>query len=217
MPRRARYNPAQDIEPSGSRSHRDARFVAAHVGLQSSDLRVIQVRRIGDYNLESSERFCCVQNIEAVSATELHPILNPMTPGVARRYLERIGGNINGGDTGVRRVHGNRDRNRAGTGANVEHARVWLRGEKLERRADDQLAFRARNQLRRTDLKIKRVELLVPEDVRDRLALFAARDQRVESFQRFRRHVDRAGDTASRETPAAAAIRRSASSRDDSM
>ena len=39
-----------------ARAQSDPRFVVAHIGLQSGDLRIIQVRRVRDYHVERSER-----------------------------------------------------------------------------------------------------------------------------------------------------------------
>ena len=53
----------------------------------------------------------------------------------------------------------------------------------FQRRADYELRLRPRNQYRGRHFEIERIKFLVPEDVRDRLALFATRDHRVEFVQ----------------------------------
>ncbi len=106
-----------------------------------------------------------------------------MTAGVARRHLERVGGNIGRRDLRGRRVHGNRKSNRARTGADVEHARIGFPCNTFQRRGDYELGLRPRNQHGRADFEIERIKFFVPDDISDRLALFAPRDHRFEFFQ----------------------------------
>src|SRR5208282_6158377 len=107
---RAAYNSAMNIHAADTRTHGDARLVAAHVGFEPGDLGVVEVWRIGQHYFETPKRGAAIQNIEAIGAPKPDAILDAQAPRVPRGHSECVSRNVQARDASIRRIDRYRDR-----------------------------------------------------------------------------------------------------------
>src|SRR5687768_10437045 len=103
--------------------------------------------------------------------------------GVLPRQRERLCARIGADHARRWKMPLERERDRARAGAQVEHRA----GPARQRNVDEELGLRTRDEHRGVDRELEAVELLAAEDVRDRLAAGAARDEREVLLLRFTR------------------------------
>src|SRR5580704_7051228 len=183
MLRRSCHYLAQDIEAVRSCAQSDQRFMLAHFGFQSGYLCITEIRRVRDNYIEGSEARSSAHNVEAISATVRYVLMNVVPQEIPDAKRARMQRNVGCGHPRARGVYRDRNRNRPGAGADVEHARIGLGFDIFQRRADNELRLRPRNEHFGADIEVERKEFLVPDYVRNRLALLATRDHRVEFVQ----------------------------------
>ena len=102
---------------------------------------------------------------EQVGAVEGDAAIETEARGIGARDFQRVGGNFRGVNFGLRQLGGERQRNTAGAGADVDDS--WLRDVQanLEHGFDQVLGFRARDQDSRADDEVQSPEFLVAGDV----------------------------------------------------
>ena len=114
--------------------------------------------------------------VEEVSLLEAN--VEPEAVAVGGRYRKRFVADVAGRHLQVRALLLERERHRAATGPDVEHARA---GGKAERGLDQQLGLRAGDQDPAVDLQLDPPEAPASQQVGDRLAIpRAARDELAE-------------------------------------
>jgi len=115
---------------------------------------------------------------------ELDPIGKAEALGVGAGDFQRRAGGVGGEQLAARQLVGDRQRDRARTGADVEHpARP-----QLQRQLDQQLGLRPRDQYPPVDLELDVPEPLAPEDVRHRLPPQPPPHHLPKPPRRIRRH-----------------------------
>ena len=101
--------------------------------------------------------------------------------GIGAGDVERARAGVEGAHAHVRAAVGNRDGDGAAAGAHVEQRRIWR--QPFERQLDQQFGVGARDQHGVADGEIEAVEFAPADDVGDRLAGHAARDQRAQELR----------------------------------
>ena len=101
----------------------------------------------GGFDTTTSEALVVRHAAEPVAVRERHALGERARGGVRARHVERVLARVHGGHDGVRRLLRDRERDGAGAGAEVEHARAFpartLGGEHLEHGLDEFLPSRA--------------------------------------------------------------------------
>ena len=179
MQRRSPHDDADRIETIHAGSQRAARFETQVAFLQ---VRIVigDVRRIAGDKVEALVR----QGRKPVAAQEAQPGQR-MPGGVLRRHFQRRRTGIDRRDPSAWPLARDRQRDRAGAGAEVEHAGFRRRADPHQRQLDQQLGFRARHQRIGGDDQIERPESALPEDMRNRLALAPTPQQGQETIALF--------------------------------
>ncbi len=108
----------------------------------------------------------------------MHPLRQPVPRHVARRDLQRLGADVSRPYLGVGRVVRDRDRDAAAAGADVGDANRAISLARDGHRAQhEHLGVGVGHEHARRDLEIQAHELLVADEIRDRLSLAAPRHQ----------------------------------------
>ncbi len=150
------------------------------------DLRRAHVRRVAD------------DHVETLGGQRFEPARrDPTNGGIERaergtlidaRLLERVGAHVEPRDACVAAAVLDGERDGAAAGADVEHRGCDQRGTTRESNFDEQLGLRPWNQHVRRHEQRQRKELAAADDVRDRLATDAPRDELGELEPLVTRH-----------------------------
>ena len=137
---------------------------------------------------------------------------SPSRSRVRAGHRQRVRAHVDPDHPQIRPLVLQRQRDRAAAGADVDDARA---GRQRQPHLDQQLGLGPRDQHPRVDRQRDPPELLAPEDVSDRLARRAARDQRPRSARErvAADRLPRVDQSRSRPTPSACGSSSSASSR----
>ncbi len=138
--------------------------LAEHLRRQPVDVSRRDIRRVRD---DEVERACCPR--DQVAVTELDPPVHAEPEPVRLGDGERTGRGIGRDDAGIGPLVHDRERDRAGADADVEHAGAVEAGEQLEAALDEDLGLGPRDQHARIDLERQAAEAPLAEDVRKRL------------------------------------------------
>ena len=173
---RERHQAGDDGEPAVGGEEREVRLVGAHVGRHELGLGGIDIGRIAHHQIEGAriDRFgeIGVDESDAVVEVEARAIVARAGEGGERK--------VGGDEAPARPLGGEGERDRAGSGADVERPRLGGQREG-ERDLDDRLGLGARDEDAIVDLELAAEELLPAEVVSGRLAALAARDELAEA------------------------------------
>ena len=139
-----------------------ARLEVAHLGLEPADLVAADVRRVRDDEVPALHR-------------DLEPAL-PQQDGqagpldVLGRERQRPPGHVHGGHPRVRLLVGERERDRAGPGADVEHLRLVPVAQELEAALDELLRLGPRHERPLVGREREAAEIPLSEHVGEGLA-----------------------------------------------
>ena len=138
-----RHQPADHVQPVEPGEQRRGRLVARDLGRQLG--AVLDVGRVGDHGVELARRPRAGRR--ARSATS-----SPSRAALARATAERVLADVGRRHREVRALVLERERDRAAAGADVDHARAR---RQPERRLDQRLGLRARDEHARVDLQVE--------------------------------------------------------------
>ena len=137
---------------------------------------------VGEVRGDHVERLA--DGFKEVAGEQHHAVEQAEARAVAARPRQRGGRRVGGEDLRLRGVARDGERNgaaaRAGVGDAHEAARIGVRADRRQRRLHQRLRLRARDERAGADLERQAIELATPEDVRERLVLAAALQQRLE-------------------------------------
>jgi hypothetical protein len=166
---------------------RDTRLVFAHLALESFEIGLSDVGRIGDDDVEARTlRFVVfAPGVEAVRLAELEAVAHAVALGVARRDAQRRRRDVGTDAARVAALAQQRDRDAARPRADVAEARRLRPLQQFERRLDQKLRLGARDEHVGRDLEIQPVELLPARDVLQGFARGPARGEPADTSGRF--------------------------------
>ena len=150
---------------------RHLRLELPHVRHQRLELGRLDVRRVRHDELVRPSRQALPQVVLEQLELESRPL------GVLARQRERVGRDVDRGDARARVLVGDRQRDRARAGADVEDARSLEAAQVRERPLDDDLRLRPRDQRAAVDRQREPPEAPLAEDVGDGLVPRAAGDE----------------------------------------
>ena len=165
----------------------------AHLGLQRRPRPLDHIRRVRDDRVEH-----VAHAVQQIAVREDDAIAHPMACGVAGRHLERGARDVGGADEDRRPLVRDGHRDAAAAGADIGNPqRHRAIRKQLLHRFDNQLGRRTRNQHVGRHLELEPPELTDADDVGQRFAGHAPRNERVvsrcESFgHRFTRVDEKA-------------------------
>ena len=163
--------PPVDLESVRAGHRRQPRLVLGHLRLQVGHLPLRHVGRVRDDQPEAVTRHLR----EQVGEVQLDVQAQPRRVGGG--HVERILGDVAGDHLSVRALGLERQRDRAGAGADVDDARALDALQQLQAAVDEQLRLGARHQHPRIDREIETAEAPAADHVGHRLAQAAAPHQ----------------------------------------
>ena len=176
---------AIDAEAFGAGEECGWRLVVADLGVEGGAVGLGDVGRVADDGVEGCVLLAGRERVEEIGFEEADAVGYVVGLGIGLGDLQGFGGEVEGGDVGLREVDGQGDCDGSGAGAYVGDAYGLVVREALEDGFDEVLGLGARDEDGGSDLKSETVELLLAGDVLDGFVLEAAGDEGfVESFVR---------------------------------
>ena len=175
------HEPAARLQDSGRSARdglrhvvadeREVRFVLAHVRHQRRKLVRLDVGRVGDDEVVGAAG----ESLPQVVLEQVDRQAGAQSVLAGER--ERVGGDVDRGHARARMLVCDREGDRAAARADVEHQRCFEPAQMEKRALDDDLRLGPRDQRAPVDGQRQPAEAPLAEDVRDRLAAGAARDE----------------------------------------
>lgn len=164
---------AVDFQTVGTGEECGCRLVVADLRMKRVAIGDWDVRRVGDYRIEGRAGWQCV---EQIGFEETDAAGEAVARGVGDGYLERGGGDVDGGDLCMGKMVGERYGDGARTGADVENFERCFVIQFAEDGFDQVFRVGAGDEDGRCDAEREAVELLLAGNVLDGFAGEAAGD-----------------------------------------
>src|SRR5579872_4967135 len=152
----------------------------ANLGLEDVEIHLGDIRRIRDDEVEAR-----VAIGKEIGVDEIDAIFASMANRIAARNFKRFFRYVGRDNSHLRRIHRDRNRDSARTGADVEGEWMLAGREKLQRGVHENFRLRTRDKNGGRHLEIEGEEFLAPDDVGNRLARGTSLDHSAKFFRRI--------------------------------
>jgi hypothetical protein len=170
-------------EPSLAAVEGHMRLIMAHTDRQLRHVFGGNVGWIADHNIKGPAR----DRVEQIALHELDAVRQAVLVGVATSDRNRLFTDVDGGDLGLGKVHGERDGNGARAGADVHDSWNCHLLRQSQRLHDRCFGVRPGDQYGRRDSEFQSIEFFTADKVCDRTAFEPPADQLAISLANFRR------------------------------